>query len=636
MPIISQIGRRHFKTRCLIGIIYTMLILGSISMVYPFLLMMAGSTKSTVDIKELRIIPGYLTDDTLLYRKYIEGLFNERLEEFKITYQTDDLSFEYINPPTHVNNQLADVWSQFIETTDLPYYAKTTGFMEAYSSRGMQPHLQRKLMSQLSEEFNGDIRAINKELGSEFANWSAFYLFPTKYQGRRSVPAHDPFSLMVRDFASKQSLNNQYIPSIEGYYKTVFLQPQYSNQIEFYNNSHQTNYASYQDIHLTRTFPNHGTDAEKKDWELFVRSTINLLWIRADQKSLPSYHAFLKAKYKNLATINHRYETSYKSIDDIPLVTRTDVTSLQTADWASVIEGWKDPDTQHMFMLPIESLRIHSLDFMFRDFLTAKYGNLTQINAALGTNYQQFLDIQMPQIQWHYREFQKIKSDLKWEFTIRNYITVINYMVLHGRGVFNTVIYCSLAILSALIVNPMAAYAMSRYSMPSTYKILLFLMMTMAFPPMVTQIPNFLMLRELNLLNTFWALILPGLANGYSIFLLKGFFDSLPKELYESACLDGANEWVLFWQITMNLSKPILAVIALSAFNYAYTNFMFALLICQDEKMWTLMVWLYQLQMRSGPGVVFASLLIAALPTFLVFAFAQNIIMRGIVVPVEK
>ena len=77
-------------------------------------------------------------------------------------------------------------------------------------------------------------------------------------------------------------------------------------------------------------------------------------------------------------------------------------------------------------------------------------------------------------------------------------------------------------------------------------------------------------------------------------------------------------------------------MIALSAFNHAYANFMFALLTCQDSKMWTLMVWLYQLQSQSTQGVVFASLMIAAIPTFFVFVFAQNIIMRGIVVPVEK
>ena len=92
----------------------------------------------------------------------------------------------------------------------------------------------------------------------------------------------------------------------------------------------------------------------------------------------------------------------------------------------------------------------------------------------------------------------------------------------------------------------------------------------------------------------------------------------------------------MFWTITMSLSKPILAVIALHAFTAAYTNFMFAMLTCQDERMWTLMVWLYKLQNESGDAVINASLVLAALPTLLVFLLAQRFILRGIVVPVEK
>ena len=165
---------------------------------------------------------------------------------------------------------------------------------------------------------------------------------------------------------------------------------------------------------------------------------------------------------------------------------------------------------------------------------------------------------------------------------------------------------------------------------------LLFLMLTMAFPPMVMQIPTVLMLRELNMLNTFFALVLPGLANGYSIFLLKGFFDSLPQELYESAALDGAGEIRIFWQITMSLSKPILAVIALTSFTRAYSNFMMALLLCQERDLWTLMVWIFQVQVSAKPALIFASLVVAAIPTCLMFAFCQNLIMRGIIVPTEK
>ena len=86
----------------------------------------------------------------------------------------------------------------------------------------------------------------------------------------------------------------------------------------------------------------------------------------------------------------------------------------------------------------------------------------------------------------------------------------------------------------------------------------------------------------------------------------------------------------------MNLSRPILAVIALWAFMAAYSQFMRALIIIPDEKMWTIMIWIFQLQSTAHQAVVYASLAIAAIPTFLIFVFCQGVIMRGIVVPTEK
>jgi ABC-type glycerol-3-phosphate transport system permease component len=197
-------------------------------------------------------------------------------------------------------------------------------------------------------------------------------------------------------------------------------------------------------------------------------------------------------------------------------------------------------------------------------------------------------------------------------------------------------VLCALAVAMAIFVNPLAAYAMSRYRLRGTYNILLILMATVAFPPMVTLIPKFIMLREMNLLNTFAALVLPFAANGYLIFLLKCFFDSLPRELYEAAAIDGASELRIFWQITMSLSKPILAVIALEAFNAAYTMFLYALIVCPSEDMWVQTVWLLQFQNRASTGAMFASVLITCIPTLLIFIFAQRVIMRGIIVPTEK
>jgi multiple sugar transport system permease protein len=151
-------------------------------------------------------------------------------------------------------------------------------------------------------------------------------------------------------------------------------------------------------------------------------------------------------------------------------------------------------------------------------------------------------------------------------------------------------------------------------------------------------IPGFLLTRDLHLLNTYAALILPGVASGMGIFLLKGFFDSLPPELYEAAAIDGAKEWQVFLRITLPLSKPILAVIALNTFMAAYNSWEWALVVCQKQEMWTLAVWLYQFSRWTGgePWLAMASFVLASLPVFCVFLLCQKIILRGIVLPQMK
>jgi len=227
-------------------------------------------------------------------------------------------------------------------------------------------------------------------------------------------------------------------------------------------------------------------------------------------------------------------------------------------------------------------------------------------------------------------------AELRREFAGRNYRYILDYILINGRAVWNTALFCLLAVLTQLIVNPLAAYVLSRYPIPAAGKILLFLLATMAFPAEVAMIPSFLLLKDLGLLNTFAALVLPSAASGYMIFLLKGFFDSLPRELYESGEIDGAKEVTLLWKIALPLSKPVLGYLALLAFMSAYGAFMYAFLVAQDQRMWTLMVWIYQLQAVAPKAVMMAALTLAALPTLVVFLLAQRVIMRGIVLPGER
>lgn len=639
MPIISTIGRKSFKVRTLIWSMYTVLIVGAVTMIYPFLLMLAGTTKSGVDTPEARIIPDFLVDTEALYKKYIEAFFNESLEAMKVSYDSETPSFRKVELPFNPNSKLVAEWEEFLreKKTSLNSYALSSTSCQV--SRKTLPVNLRAFKAEIIKKYDGNLALMNKEMETEFVSWNDFYVLPEDFLLRQNNPGTAPIDNAFREFKSRQPLSMRYYFSPEGFYKNSFLKSQYTKDIAAYNKTHNSSYTSWAEVNLTRRFPADKcySDQERDDWESFVRTILNLLWIRADSEAKPVYQEFLKAKYYNdISSLNKNYGTQYKSFSEIPILKEPPTGGLILSDWDAFLEGWKDPETGIIHKLSIDRIFIHSIDFEFRDFLKDKYGSIEDLNRAVNTSFSDWLDILPPQRDMHYFAFKKNIAGIRWEFVKRNYLSVVDYVVLHGRGILNTVIYCALAVICALLINPLAAYGLSRYKPPSAYKVLLFLMLTMAFPPMVTEIPVFLMLREFNLLNTFAALILPGMANGYSIFLLKGFFDSLPQELYESAVIDGAGEFRIFWQITMSLSKPILAVISLNAFTLAYSNFMMALLICQDQKMWTLMPWLYQLQQYSCQGVTFTSLIIASIPTFIIFALCQNIIMRGIVVPSEK
>jgi ABC-type glycerol-3-phosphate transport system permease component len=473
--------------------------------------------------------------------------------------------------------------------------------------------------------------------GARLADWMLFVTIPhildpdaaakSESKPNKGVdPKH--LSIVTTEFMYRDFLKNKYTD--------------FSTVLE----AHEFGLQNIAELALTRKKPRDNL-AYESDWIDFVDNEADRDWVHPDYAASKLWMEFLakgEGMIKNkdaekiedkydLALFNATYDTKYKNMRDITVsATKPDNPQL-AVEWRKFID-LKEADggcPRKLLILDVAKARS-----AWHTFIAGKYKDVAALNNHYGYTPKSFETVAMPIADVDYYGFQEIKSDAKWEFIKRNYAMVFELMLYSGRAITNTLIYVFLAVASALIINPMAAYALSRYKPPSQYKLLLFLMLTMAFPPMVLTIPNFLLMRQLNLFNTFAALILPGMANGYSIFLLKGFFDSLPRELYESAQIDGATEWVMFWQITMSTSKPILAVIGLRAFTLAYGNFMMAFLVCQDRKMWTMMVHIYTLMMRAGQGVSFAALVIAALPTLTMFIFCQNLIMRGIVVPTEK
>ena len=466
---------------------------------------------------------------------------------------------------------------------------------------------ERAFRKYMQEVCGNNLAEFRDRFGESIENWFFLKFQPERLLDRKYQLSARPFSEAFYAFKNTLPAQDRIYLSCEGAY------------LRFARLTSQPP----QELDLS------GSIRSSASWEEFVRTALHPQFIFVDEAAKSDWVAFLSKKYaSDIAQLNKLYESTYPSFDSVLFPTDKLRSSPQLKDYMLFIADETVLQREHLYL--------DTPELRWRRFLKKKYNNLHAVNEAHQREYISFERIYMPQSEadWHYVNGHK--SSLITQYLLRNYQMVFEYIVLYGRGLFNTVVYCALSILLALLVNPLAAYALSRYNLPSQYKILLLLIATMAFPAVVTMIPNFLLLRDLGLLNTFAALLLPGMANGYSIFLLKGFFDSLPKELYEAAELDGATEWNKFWMITMNLSKPILAVIALGAFNAAYANFMYAFILCQDRDMWTLMVWLYQLQQFSSQGVVFASLIIAAIPTLMVFVCFQNVILRGIVVPTEK
>ena len=664
MPIISNVNARSRQGKILYASIFVVLILGAITMVYPFLLMLSGSVRSNVDSQELKIIPSFWSNDEMLFRKYISSKYFQLPTLYKAWGQRPAswrrVEIPDVPEPAYLEDYL--VWRAEAKQWEL-------GHCDAVQNLSLNARLFRRW---LSDRYDEDLSRVTKAMEIPSHDWSQ--IKPPNPDPSRFRRKEMPYTQAWYEFGETRPLADRYIVDPDAMYVGDYLTANYSPDIANYNKTHGTDHDTYDDVVLSRRVPI-DRGLVREDWEYYVRHELKLEYIRLDPSLANRYRGFLKTSlYDSIDDYNEAHHTSYSSFTDILMPEESPATLLAQSDYGKFIKS--------VDLCPAENIEIRGPRQDFEKFVAKRR------NRPLS----EFTPIRLPTTAADYHDLMDARTEWRKRFTTQNYITVLEYIHLRGNGIRNTIIYCLLAIGSALLINPLAAYALSRYKPPSMYKILLFCMATMAFPGEVTMIPAFLLLKRfplwqvmgglavliitfwllkkyaktmregvsmtiavalavlagawlipavlqkphVSMLNTFWALVLPGAAQGFFIFLLKGFFDSLPRELYESAEIDGAGEWTKFWSITMSLSKPILAVIALNAFVSAYSAFMMALIIIPDKDMWTLMVWIFQLQSLSNQSIVYASLVITAIPTFLVFAFCQNIIIRGIVVPVEK
>jgi multiple sugar transport system permease protein len=235
-------------------------------------------------------------------------------------------------------------------------------------------------------------------------------------------------------------------------------------------------------------------------------------------------------------------------------------------------------------------------------------------------------------------EVQDASGQIKTEVVVSpnwdNYDTVLNSPTLPVRRFFtNTVFVTVTTVVLQLLITSLAAYGLSRIRFRGRDIIFYLFIGSMMFAGPVTQIPVYLMLKSFGWLDTYLALIVPGISSAFSVFLLRQFFLQIPTELDEAARMDGASDWTIYSRVIMPLSKPALATAASFTFFGVWTDFFNPLIFTNSTEMRTLEVGLSIFKNSYGgnnwPLQMTAAMIVLA-PLLIVFLFAQRYFVRGI------
>lgn len=217
--------------------------------------------------------------------------------------------------------------------------------------------------------------------------------------------------------------------------------------------------------------------------------------------------------------------------------------------------------------------------------------------------------------------------------TLSNYtraLRIEDFALYFGNSLFVAVATTAITVM----VSSLMAFAFARMRFRGREVAFYVLLTGMMVPPVMLIIPQFLVARDLGLLNDFWGLILVYVTMNLSMqtFLLRGFFEDIPRELEEAVLIDGGGRWTIFWRVVLPLSRPGLAVVAIFTFLYAWDEFPWAHVAIQETSKRTLPVAiaLFQNQHLTQWGMVFAASILALVPVVTVFSIFQRQFVEGI------
>lgn len=202
------------------------------------------------------------------------------------------------------------------------------------------------------------------------------------------------------------------------------------------------------------------------------------------------------------------------------------------------------------------------------------------------------------------------------------------------RYLWNTVYITGFSIIGKVISIMLVAFAFARLKWWGRNTMFLIMLATMMLPPHITLIPQFILFKEINWINTFWPLIIPNFFGGpWLTFLVRQYLLTIPRDLDDAARMDGCSDWGVFWRIIMPLAKPAVIIVIIFVFNNTWNEFLTPLIYLQSTDKFTLALGLRLFQGESATSwhLLMAASLLSMLPVLVLFFSAQKYFMQGIV-----
>jgi multiple sugar transport system permease protein len=215
--------------------------------------------------------------------------------------------------------------------------------------------------------------------------------------------------------------------------------------------------------------------------------------------------------------------------------------------------------------------------------------------------------------------------------TFEHYRTLFTRLDL-GRYLLNSTLIALTVTSISLVINSMAGYAFAKLRFRYRDRIFRLLATGLVIPVQVSMLPLFLLMRELGLINTYWGVIIPGMASIFGIFLIRQYALAIPDDLIDAARIDGASELRIYRSVVVPVIRPILATLAIWTFLSTWNDFMWPLIVLSDDTKFTLPVALANLagERVQDTELMMAGSVLTVLPVMLVFLFLQRYYVEGI------